>query len=79
MEAFLERLSGAGLLTVKGHAAGPGIFIVSGMPGHGPGHAPTLVATSGAALEDARAAGADVSSALPLGPSDPAFRAIVDT
>lgn len=78
VEAFLERLSGAGLLTLKLHAAGPGIFIVSGLPGHGPGHDPTLVATSGAALEDARAAGADVSSALPLGPSDPAFRAIVD-
>ena len=84
VEAFLERLSDAGLLKVKAHAAGPGIFVVSGgqdgvAPIPGVGRGPTLVATSGSALENARAAGADVSSALPLGPSDPAFRGIVDS
>ena len=84
VEAFLERLSDAGLLKVKAHAAGPGIFVVSaGQDGAAPisgvGQGPTLVATSGSALENARAAGADVSHALPLGPSDPAFRGIVDS
>ncbi len=84
VEAFLERLAEAGLLKVKAHAAGPGIFVVSAgqdgvAPISGVGRAHTLVATSGMALENARAAGADVSHALPLGPSDPAFRGIVDS
>jgi superfamily II DNA or RNA helicase len=83
VEAFLSRLASGGLLKVASHAAGPGIFVLT--PGEGaaiplssPSKSRMLVATSGAALENARAAGADVSAAIPLGPSDPAFRSIVD-
>jgi hypothetical protein len=37
-----------------------------------------IVATSGSALSAARAAGADMSNALSLGPAEPAFRSLVD-
>jgi hypothetical protein len=84
VEAFLDRLNRAGLLGLAANAAGPGIFVIS--PGEdgkppirGTDMEQVLVATSGTALEVAKAAGADVSDALPLGPSDPAFRSIVDS
>jgi hypothetical protein len=84
VEAFLERLTRAGLLTVNKTAAGPGVFVLS--PGRSgvqpiPGEARSkvLVATSGSALERARLAGADVSDALQLGPGDPPFRAVVES
>ncbi len=83
VEAFLWRLSRAGLLAVSRTASGEGIFSLAtgtskaNIPGFG--RSGVLVATSASAIEDARWAGADVSGAVPLGPSDVAFRAIIDS
>ena len=85
VEAFLDRIAQAGLLTVNRTAAGPGIFVLSSArnetddPIPGVARSKVLVATSASALERARMAGADVSEALPLGPGDPPFRAVVES
>lgn len=83
VEAFLRRMASATLLELNAHAAGNGVFmlapsaraelaIAAGI------EAPILVATSGAALEDAQFAGADVSGATTLGPGEDAFRKVVN-
>jgi len=83
VEAFLWRLSRADLLAVSRTASGDGILSLSqgsrvvAIPGVA--RSGVLVAMSASALEDAQSAGADVSGAIPLGPSDKAFRAIVES
>lgn len=83
VEAFLERQAAAQLLSITPHAAGSGLFLLTRQDG---GALPdelgsaqgALIASSGAAIRDARANGADVSGAISLGPSRPGFtRALV--
>ena len=73
VEAFLARMALAKFIKLGAHAAGDGIFMLG--PGPRPELAdaagirdPVLIATSGSALEQAQVAGADVSSAVTLGP-----------
>ena len=82
IEAFLNRLAAAGYCQVKAHAAGDGLFLLRRSGRHllpdgfgGSDHA--LIATSGAALTAATTSGANVSKAVSLGPSEPAFRDLV--
>jgi superfamily II DNA or RNA helicase len=81
VEAYLGRLAGTGSYQVAPHAAGEGLFLISRSAEHslpksfgGGRHA--IVATSGAALEAATESGANVSEAVTLGPSTPAFRSL---
>jgi superfamily II DNA or RNA helicase len=92
IEAYLNRLAAAGTVSLAPHAAGDGVFTVSlsdrtplppefaGADGAGrtcTGPNSAVVVTSGAALIEARAAGAGVADAVSLGPSDLAYRALV--
>jgi hypothetical protein len=88
VEAFLARLNAAAMAKIAPHAAGDGIFTLSlpavqklpsefTPPGRTRPGAEALVATSGAALVAARKAGADVSGAISLGPSEPPFQSLV--
>jgi superfamily II DNA or RNA helicase len=83
VEAFLNRLATTGLYSFLPHAGGNELFLLSRSDG-GPlppeigGGIQALVATSGSAVAEARAAGADVSHAVSLGPSEPPFRALVE-
>jgi superfamily II DNA or RNA helicase len=82
VEAFLKRLASTGVYTVAPHAGGNELFLLSRPDGH---FLPleivrgnqALVATSGRAVTEGLAAGADVSHAISLGPSEPSFRALV--
>lgn len=87
VEAFLERIAASGVVGIAPHAAGEGIFTLRlhkrmlprefAFPGQvRPGMA-AVVATSGSALVAARQAGADVSEAISLGPSEPPFQSLL--
>jgi superfamily II DNA or RNA helicase len=89
VEAFLKRITSSGIAAVVPHAAGDGIFTLALSSGETlpiqfapPGRArpgrSAVVATSGAALVAARNAGADVSEAISLGPSEPPFQSLLD-
>lgn len=82
VEAFLARLSAAGILELSPHAAGTGLFMVwrgdgGVLPLEFGTETPALVASSGAAITEALHAGAQVTRAIRLGPGEPAFRALV--
>jgi superfamily II DNA or RNA helicase len=84
VEAFLTRQAAAGFLDLSPHAAGAGLFMLSrrdgaALPAELGGDRRALVATSGGAVLDAVRAGADVASAVRLGPGEPSFRALVAT
>lgn len=82
VEAFLARQAAAGFLDLSPHAAGTGLFVISRhdgspLPVELGGERRALVASSGTAVLEALQAGADVASAVRLGPGEPAFRALV--
>ena len=88
VEAFLRRAADGGAVVVRSHAAGDGMYTLAlpdGSPlppefapsGRRTAGSSALVATSGKALADARASGADVAAAVNLGPSDPPYEALV--
>lgn len=88
VQAFLHRAADGGAITVRPHAAGDGMFTIArgdGRPlprefaplGERRAGTTALVATSGAALAQARAGGAAVADAVNLGPSDPPYKALV--
>ncbi|MEU7769854.1 helicase-related protein [Micromonospora taraxaci] len=82
VEAYLRRLSDAGLLRVVKSAAGEGLLHISApddfpLPASLGGRQSALVATSGAALARASDGGADTSQAFALGPGESAFRDLV--
>jgi len=88
VEAFLHRAMAGGAIKVSPHAAGDGMFTLAlpdgtplpaefAPPGERKARSTALVATSGKALADARAGGAQVADAVNLGPSDPPYRALV--
>lgn len=83
VEAFLKRLAGTGIYSVVPHAGGNELFLLCRSDGHplppeiGRG-VQALVATSGRAVTAGIAAGADVSRAVSLGPSEPSFRGLVE-
>ena len=88
VEAFLERIAAGGVAVVSPHAAGDGIFTLKlsgdqklprefAPPGRVQPGTIAVVATSGRALIAARQAGADVSDAISLGPSEPPFQSLL--
>lgn len=81
VEAFLTRVGAAGLFKVSAHAAGPGIYVLASgkrqLPRQLGSTSQVLVGTSAHALESARAAGAELSGAFALGPSQPGFNEVV--
>lgn len=88
VEAFLHRAAEGGAIKVSPHAAGDGMFTLARRDGTRlpPEFAPAgqrkagtaaLVATSGKSLAIARASGAAVAETVNLGPSDPAYKALV--
>jgi len=84
VEAFLTRQAAAGVLDLSPHAAGTGLFMLSrhdgaALPAELGGERRVLVASSGDAILGAVRAGADVSSAIRLGPGEASFRALVNT
>jgi hypothetical protein len=84
VEAFLARQAAAGFLDLSPHAAGNGLYVLSrndgaALPAELGGKTRVLVASSGAAILEAAKAGADVTSAIRLGPGEPSFRALVTT
>jgi superfamily II DNA or RNA helicase len=83
VEAFLRRLDATGRFRTTPHAAGEGLFVLSTtdrrpLPKELGGHSRAVVASSGAAIANGSAAGADVSGVQSLGPSEPAFRSLVE-
>ena len=83
VEAFLARLALAEFIKLNPHAAGDGIFVLARGPRPGLTAAvgigdSLLIATSSSAMENAQAAGAEVSTAITLGPGEDAFRKLVD-
>lgn len=82
VEAFIDQLQAARLLSSARTASGEGILRITtpdGVPlpetlGSQPS---AVVATSGKALSDAQANGAILSHVIPLGPGEPAFRDLV--
>jgi len=88
VEAFLHRAAAGGAVTLQPHAAGDGMFTLAradGTPlpkefaplGERKAGTTALVASSGRSLAQARAGGAAVADAVNLGPSDPAYKALV--
>lgn len=82
VEAFLERQAATKKISLTRHASGNGLFVLARrdsktFPSELGGGRDALIASSGAAIRDARANGADVSGAISLGPSEPAFRALI--
>jgi superfamily II DNA or RNA helicase len=82
VEAFLDHQAVTRRFTVTPHAAGSGLFVLArgdgrALPSELGGGPDALVASSGVAIRDARANGADISGAINLGPSEPGFRALV--
>jgi superfamily II DNA or RNA helicase len=82
VEAFLIRQAAAGFLELSPHAAGTGLFMLSrsdgaALPIELGAEKRVLVASSGAAIVEAVRAGADVASAVRLGPGETSFRALV--
>lgn len=81
VESFLRRLADSGHLTVRPSAAGPGLFdlqtpnrdVARALGGRN-----VMAATSDDAVAEARRAGADVDDAAALGPSEDAFRHLVE-
>ncbi|MEO5875007.1 MAG: helicase-related protein [Streptosporangiaceae bacterium] len=76
VEAFLRRLTAAGVLRARPTAAGEGVLLIESAtplpPTLGAGQS-ALVATTGTALHDSG------GSAVPLGPGSPAFTELVDS
>jgi superfamily II DNA or RNA helicase len=83
VEAFLSRLTMAGLIDLVPHAAAEGLFVASDRQPESlirsvTSRALALVATSGQAVDAASLAGASVADAVRLGPGQVAFRRLVD-
>jgi superfamily II DNA or RNA helicase len=89
VEAYLSRLKAAGTVRVDQLGSGDGVYLLS-LPGGTPlpaafardpgartGPTEARVVVSGEALAAARAADADLPDAVVLGPSDPAYNALV--
>jgi len=88
VEAFLFRIASGDVARVARHAAGEGIFTLTlpdgatlprefAPPGRPRPGRSAVIATSGAALIEARRASADVSEVISLGPSEPPFQALI--
>jgi superfamily II DNA or RNA helicase len=82
VEAFLTRQAAAGFIDLSPHAAGTGLFMLSrrdgsALPPEFGREKRVLVASSGNAILEAVHAGADVATAIRLGPGEPSFRALV--
>lgn len=82
VEAFLRKLQSCGAVGLAPDAAGDGIFAVTAtsampLPSLFDGATAAVVATSGAALRQAREDGAVLHGAVSLGPAEPAFRDLV--
>jgi len=81
VEAYLQRISDADVLSVNRTAAGEGIFRLINPNGVLPGSLgrgkQALIASSGKALTEAQTAGATLTNVIPLGPGEPAFRDLV--
>jgi len=79
VEAYLDRLDTAGIVTVRKTAAGEGFRHLSraqGLPRSLGGGTDALVATSGNAVREATTI--DLDGLLTLGPGEPAFTEIID-
>lgn len=81
VEAYLNRLEHASLLTVAKTAAGEGILRLTSTNGALPpalgGASSATVASSGKALTDAHTTGAALNNVVSLGPGEPAFHELV--
>lgn len=89
VEAYLSRLKAAGTVRVEPLGSGEGVYLLSRPlgeplptafsrePGSRTGPHQARVVVSGEALAAARAAAADLPDAVVLGPSDPAYKALV--
>ncbi len=79
VEAYLDRLNGAGIVTVQKTAAGDGFRRISreaGLPKSLGGGAEALVATSGEAVRGATTI--DLGGLVTLGPGEPAFTELIE-
>jgi superfamily II DNA or RNA helicase len=79
VEAYLDRLDGAGIVTVQKTAAGEGFRQVSrdaGLPDSLGGGPNVLVATSGEAIRNATTI--DLADPITLGPGEPAFTDLIE-
>ena len=84
VEAFLRKLQSCGAIGLAPDASGDGIFAITAtsamrLPSSFDGATAAVVATSGAALRQARGDGAVLHGAVSLGPAEPPFRELVAT
>jgi hypothetical protein len=81
VEKYLHRLSASHVMNIDKSAAGEGIFRLANPTGMLPkslgAGTSVLIASSGMALTQAQKTGATLTSVIPLGPGEPAFRELV--